>query len=209
MRKLVVSLAASSLVWSATAFADDPPNPQGPQAPVTVTQDSAATSTTTTTTTTAAPVVSTTSTTSAETSDMRQPMPPADVPAPETRAWVNKPLLVTGSALLVATWVPMAAVAYASSRPEDQNYLYVPVVGPWLDLAHRDTDVRPSNNEGLNKAFLIADGIGQGLGALAVVTSLFLPDTKEAHWYTIGSDKMRVAPTHVGTGYGLGAVGRF
>lgn len=226
MQKIAVSLALSSLVWAADAAAADPPqavvDPNAPSS-VTVTTPSATTTvtgtptmtTTTTTTSTVTPPAdeaSTTTTTSAETDAIATttaPPPPRDTPAPETREWVNRPLLVTGSVLLVASYVPMAVTAYVSDRPADQTNLYYPVVGPWMNLADRQCDVRACNNEGLNKALLIADGIGQGLGALAVVTSLFLPNNKTSNWYLIGSEKTHAGPTRVGSGYGFGAAGHF
>lgn len=230
MRKLASSLVAITLLWAGNAAAD-PPAPQpmdptatGPQQPAvsptgaatttttTTTQTPVATGTVTTQTTTPpAPVpVGSTTTTSADTEALQQPPPPpADVPAPESTSWVNRPLLVTGGILLVGSYVPMAAIAYTSDRPADQTNLYYPVVGPWMNLADRQCDIRSCNNEGLNKALLIADGIGQGLGALAVVTSFFLPNSKTKNWYLIGDDKTHAGPTRVGTGYGLGAAGHF
>ena len=49
----------------------------------------------------------------------------SDLPAPDTTALVNRPLLITSSIVLVASYVPMAAIAYTSDRPS------VPA-GAWL-----------------------------------------------------------------------------
>jgi hypothetical protein len=134
----------------------------------------------------------------------------SDLPAPDTRSWVNRPLLVTSSILLVGSYVPMAAIAFTSDRPADQTNLYYPVVGPWLNLGDRQCDIRACNNEGLNKALLIVDGIGQGLGAIGVVASFFLPGKTTRHWYLIGDDRVHAGPSRVGMGgYGLGAAGTF
>jgi hypothetical protein len=65
------------------------------------------------------------------------------------------------------------------------------------------------DEKGGYKALLVADGIAQGLGALMLVSSFFIPEKKTSHWYLIGSNDLRVAPSNVGTGYGLGAMGRF
>src|SRR5690606_25235235 len=43
--------------------------------------------------------------------------PPSDLPAPESRSWINKPLLITGSALLVTGYVPALIVSQTSDRP--------------------------------------------------------------------------------------------
>lgn len=136
---------------------------------------------------------------------------PSDLPGPSTRSWVNRPLLITSTLVLVGSYVPAAIIAFTSDRPSDQTNLYYPVVGPWLDLANRDCSNRPCpDGDALGKVLLIADGIGQGLGALGVVTSFFLPNKVTRNWYLIGGDKFHAAPTHIGTGgYGLSAAGSF
>jgi hypothetical protein len=135
---------------------------------------------------------------------------PLDLPAPETRSWVNRPLLVTGTIVLVGSYVPAAIVAYTSDRPSDQTNLYYPVVGPWMDLADRDCANRPcSNGDAVGKVLLIAGGVGQGLGALAVVSSFFLPNKVTRNWYLVGNDHTHVAPSRIGSGYGLSAAGSF
>jgi hypothetical protein len=78
-----------------------------------------------------------------------------------------------------------------------------------MDYANRDCVSRPCNNETGNKALLILDGVGQGLGALSILTSLFIPEKSTSHWLLLGNEKFTTGPTMVGTGYGLGAVGRF
>lgn len=139
------------------------------------------------------------------------PNAPTDLPAPSTRSWVNRPLLITSTLVLVGSYVPATVVAFTSDRPSDQTNLYYPVVGPWLDLANRDCSNRPCpDGDALGKVLLIADGIGQGLGALGVVTSFFLPNKVTRNWYLVGGEKFHAAPTHIGTGgYGLSAAGSF
>ncbi|WP_394822227.1 hypothetical protein [Pendulispora albinea] len=189
-------IATSALVCASlavrTAEAADPVAPSGPP-PV------------------AAPVATSQTTTTAGVVDTGpSPFAVKDLPSTEKVSPVNRPLLITGAVVLAGTWGTSIGFAYGSKRKEDQDYLYYPVAGPWLDLAHRDCDARPCSNEDVNKALLIADGIGQGLGALAIVTSLFLPEKKTKNWYLIGSEKSVIGgPMRVGTGYGLGALGRF
>lgn len=123
---------------------------------------------------------------------------------------MNRPLLITSAIVLVGSYVPMTAVAYTSDRPSDQSNLYYPVVGPWMDLGDRGCDVRACSNEGLNKALLIASGIGQGIGAIGVVASFFVPNKVTHSWYLIGDSRLHGGPTSVGIGgYGLGASGAF
>jgi hypothetical protein len=144
-----------------------------------------------------------------------QTAPPAtttsvrDLPTTETTSPVNRPLLVSGTLLLGGTYAASAAAAYRSARPEDQKYLYLPLAGPWLDLAHRDTLARPAGGETINKALLVIDGVGQGLGALMMISSLFVPEKTTQHWYLVGDDEVHGGPMAIGTGYGLGAAGRF
>jgi hypothetical protein len=134
--------------------------------------------------------------------------PPSDLPAPEDRSWVNKPLLITGSALLLAGYVPALVISQTSERPIDQDKLFIPVVGPWLNLVDRDCDDRECQNEDRNKGLLIADGVVQGVGALSVLLSLVLPGKTTQNWYLIGDTQ--VGPMYVGKSvYGLGAAGKF
>ncbi len=134
--------------------------------------------------------------------------PPSDLPAPESRSWVNKPLLITGAALLVTGYVPALVISQTSERPIDQDKLVIPVVGPWMNLVDRGCDERECADEDTNKALLIADGVVQGVGALGVVLSLLLPGKTTQNWYLIGDT--RVAPMYISKSvYGLGAAGTF
>jgi hypothetical protein len=141
-----------------------------------------------------------------------QPTP--DLPAPEgttTQSPINRPLLITSLVFLGGTYVAAAVDGATSGRQADRNNLLIPVAGPWMDYANRDcgTPGKCNANEGGYKALLVLGGIGQGLGALGIVTSLFLPEKTTRNWYFIGSDTFRAAPSMVGTGYGVGAVGSF
>jgi hypothetical protein len=132
-----------------------------------------------------------------------------DLPTIETESPINRALMVTGLVLFAGSYATAAGVAYASSRPEDQKNLYIPIVGPWVDIAQRDCVARPCTQQSLDTALLAVDGVVQGLGALGVLTSLFVPEKTTRHWYLIG-DAVQVAPTRVGIlGYGLGASGKF
>lgn len=134
--------------------------------------------------------------------------PPSDLPAPEDRSWINKPLLITSGAVLLAGYVPALVISQTSDRPTDQTNLRYPVVGPWLNLTDRDCDDRACHNEETNKTLLIVDGIAQGVGALGVVLSLLLPGKTTQNWYLIG--QTQVAPMYIANSvYGLGATGKF
>jgi hypothetical protein len=193
-------LALSVLTFASGAFADDTQTTQ-----VTTTQ---------TTTPLAPPPASTTTVTQAAV-DVPPPVVVTSQPTTEsggstTTTWVNRPLLVTGALLFGGTYAASAAVAGESNRPSDNPNLYYPIVGPWLDLAQRDcTATRPCVGETGNKTLLVLDGVTQGIGALAIVTSLFVPEKKSRHWFIIGNEKVHAEPVSVGSGYGLAAQGKF
>jgi hypothetical protein len=125
----------------------------------------------------------------------------------------NSTLLRSGLFTLGAAYVPALVVAITSERPED-DHLYAPVVGPWVDLATRGgCDGDDCGGETLNKVLLVTDGVFQGLGALQIMGSLLLP---EQHVVTVhGKDgsptlALTVMPAHFGRGAnGLQAVGEF
>src|SRR5258708_33704054 len=92
--------------------------------------------------------------------------------------------------------------------------LYIPVGGPWLDLAHRPDCggyqmAQCNDMEPFYKVLLIEDGILQGIGALEVLAGM-ASSSPHHPTETARSSKptLRVVPTVVGRGgYGLGAVG--
>ena len=102
-----------------------------------------------------------------------------DVPAPDTTVSpINRPLLITGVLLLGGTYGASVIDAAASGRDADKNNLNYPVVGPWMDYANRGGCPASGScaSEIGNKTLLILDGVGQGLGAIGMVASLFLPE---------------------------------
>jgi len=113
----------------------------------------------------------------------------------------NRPLLITGSALLVLAYAP--AVIWQASEDRNQD-LYIPVAGPWMDFASGD-------DGNLAKTLLVADGALQGLGALMTVSSLFIPERRTRSWLLLGPGRaLNLAPTSIARGgYGLIANGSF
>jgi len=192
-RAVAASAMSSAMLLPLTASADGPPAPAASApAPVVV-----------------APAQATGSTEANDSAPAPTPMSTLDLPVTETSSPINRPLMTTSLIVLGGSYGASAIVAYASSRPEDQKNLYYPVAGPWMDLANRDCNSRPCNNETLNKVLLIADGAGQGLAALGVLSSFFLPEKSTRHWYLLGNNDVHWAPSSVGSGYGLAAAGRF
>jgi hypothetical protein len=159
---------------------------------------------------TAQPPVGTTTTTAA---------PYVIAPAPygqryetttETRP--NRALLSLGMGLFVVSYGASVVVAAVSDRDEDKR-LFIPLVGPWVDLGERNCSERTcGNQEAINKAMILASGIVQDGAVLLALGSLFIPETVHTQT-TVGSaaskPTVRITPMSYGAGAGIGAVGRF
>jgi hypothetical protein len=155
-----------------------------------------------------APVVATTTTTGAAVA--------SDPVARETReeAYVPNPyLLTTGFILWGGAYTASVIVAAQSSNSADQH-LYVPVVGPWIDLGNRGScpvSSNACNDETSNKVLLILDGAVQAIGTLEVIWGFIRPEHREittihATRYT---PDIKLTPASVASGYGLTALAQF
>jgi hypothetical protein len=128
----------------------------------------------------------------------------------------NRHLLRSGIWTLGLSYVPAVVVAAESDHPGDDN-LYLPVVGPWMDLANRGgcTVLNPCDHENLNKALIVTDGIFQGLGALQILGSFIFIETRtrvaasEPKKKTANATQLQIAPSFSPHSYGLVAVGKF
>jgi hypothetical protein len=116
----------------------------------------------------------------------------------------NRALLATGAVIFAGAYVPSVIGAAISDRSGDDN-LYIPFAGPWLALKRGESE---SSGE---KALMVADGIAQGIGGLAVLLSTMIPERVTRSWYLIGqSQPVRVLPTRIARGgYGLTANANF
>jgi hypothetical protein len=126
----------------------------------------------------------------------------------------NSPLLEKGIFTFFASYVPSVIVAVVNDNSYDKR-LYIPVVGPWLDLAERPgcggIGQTPCGTEAAYKVLLIAVGSFQGLGFLATVVGLAVPErvitTVPAK---AGTLTLHLRPAQVGRdGYGMQALGTF
>ncbi|MDB4943184.1 MAG: hypothetical protein JWP97_2718 [Labilithrix sp.] len=202
--KLSVAAVATTLVtFSATAaFADDAAMPSGTVGPTPATTTSANAPSTTT-------PASTTTTTSADADGTAAAASSNTYSKPEDkviyqRHTPNKAYLITGASLFVGTYVTTAAVAANSGSIGDHD-LYIPIAGPWIDLANRDM----GNTSTTDKVLIIGSGVLQGVGAGMAVASFFIPEKYAAATIAMGPVKMNVSPT-AGAGMGgVGAVGTF
>jgi hypothetical protein len=131
----------------------------------------------------------------------------------------DRTLLRSGVWTLGLSYVPALVVAIESPLPADR-YLYAPVAGPWLDLAHRECST--CRHETLNKVLLVTDGIIQGIGSLEIIGSFLfieratvysgaeeLPRRVAAKSERDSDFRIGLAPRKMAGGYGLAAVGTF
>jgi len=126
----------------------------------------------------------------------------------------NSALLGRGLFAFFGSYLPSVIVAVVNDNSYD-NHLYIPVVGPWLDLADRPgcggAGETGCPTERGYRALLIIVGSFQGLGALASVASFVVPERQ----ITLapaksGRPTVHVVPAQVGrAGYGLAAFGTF
>lgn len=129
---------------------------------------------------------------------------------PENRP--SRTLLMTGLVLFGAPYVASIGIAASSSHTGDSN-LYVPVVGPWLDLGQRPGC--PASGgcgaETGDRVLLVADGVLQTVGALEIVGAFVFPETIPVARVALDNSGRDVAftPSNVGSGYGVTAIGQF
>jgi len=126
----------------------------------------------------------------------------------------NPFLLGTGLIAFAGSYIPSVIVAAANNNSYDNN-LYIPVVGPWIDLGNRPAcggfGQTGCGTEDGYKALLIISGTVQGLGALATVMGLVVPQ-KHTTVVVAKADKptLHVLPAQLNRdAYGVAAFGNF
>jgi len=125
----------------------------------------------------------------------------------------NRGMLRSGVFMLGVPYVTSVIVAAESDHPGDDN-LYIPVAGPWMDLAGRgpcgNVPGGPScDGETVNKVLLVVDGIFQGIGAIDIVGAFVFPETRTIY-ATSSQPRVVVAPAYWGRdGYGVSAFATF
>jgi hypothetical protein len=121
----------------------------------------------------------------------------------------NSQLLVGGLAIVGASYIPAVAVAATSEHPGDEH-LYIPVAGPWLDLAYRGgCEPNSCATEGVYKGLLVTAGIAHAVGVGLIVSSLLVPE-EHVRRTTSTPRKPMVLPAQMGkAGAGLTVVGSF
>lgn len=140
------------------------------------------------------------------TSRLPGPARPHDVITYE-ESMPNGSLIGSGLTMFAFSYVPSMVVAASSSRAVDNSTLYVPVAGPWMNLARRDRDCPNGRCMGdtPNKVLLVVDGVFQGIGVLQVLGGFLFPTTRTVT-QTAG---VHVLPSVGMHQVGLTAVGAF
>jgi hypothetical protein len=124
-------------------------------------------------------------------------------------------MLASGIITFGVTYGAGAIVAATSPLSTDQQ-MFVPIAGPWMDLVNRPgcggDSGRSCSTETAYKVLLVADGIGQAIGALTIVEAFLNPETVTTTHSTTASEKpsFRMTPASMGAGgYGMVALGNF
>jgi hypothetical protein len=125
----------------------------------------------------------------------------------------NRALLSTGTGIFVLSYGASVVAGAVSDREEDKR-LFIPVVGPWMDLAQRDCSGSAcGGNEDLARAMIVTSGIAQGAGVLLALSSLIVPESTSVTERTTTAKavkpKVTFSPVSYSAGAGVGAVGRF
>jgi hypothetical protein len=115
--------------------------------------------------------------------DARPPIVYGPVPPPKPR-WreevrefsPHRPLFIVGAVGFFGAYMNGVMVGAMSDRDAD-HWLFIPVVGSWIDLFNRQCSKDPcADIEPGRKALLVFNGISQALGLGAIATSLFVPE---------------------------------
>ena len=119
----------------------------------------------------------------------------------------NKPLLLVGGALFLAAYAPTVILTTATSNSTTNQVLYIPLIGPWARLA---SPTSTTSVQTVDTMLVIGSGVVQGLGAVLMATSIFIPGRVPLPTLQAGDTKIYFAPTSFGvTSAGAGAVGSF
>jgi len=122
----------------------------------------------------------------------------------------NRYLLTSGLIVFGVPYLTSVIVASSSNHYGD-SHLFVPLAGPWMDIADRGPNNLSNDNETTNKVLLGVDGVFQAIGAIEIVSALLMPETVE-HATTVetAGTKVHFTPAKVGyEGYGLAAFATF
>jgi hypothetical protein len=126
-------------------------------------------------------------------------------------AYAPSTTLVTSGIVVFGLSYGTSVVIAASSGHDGDHHLYVPLAGPWLDIANRGSCPAGSaacDGETTNKILLGVDGVIQAVGALQILAGLLSTERADVRSAsrTPPAPKLRLSPARIGAGYGVGAV---
>jgi hypothetical protein len=152
-------------------------------------------------------VTGSTSTTQAQwdASDAREMARPE---APTTwKARPNRALLTTGATMFLGSYATMAVVGLVSPLASDDR-LFIPVAGPWMNLADRPCGLGAcGGKDDIANALILGGGITQVVGLGLAALSLVVAETRPV--VETAKPGVHVLPMTFGRGAGVGAVGTF
>jgi len=140
---------------------------------------------------------------------------PVVEPAPvgdEVARPLNPSVFLTGAIVFAGTYGASVIVAGDSNEHGGHHHLYVPLAGPWLDLADRpscDPSLNRCDRETTTKVLLVADGIFQAAGVLAMLDGILDPGSNRNHRAYVDNKTHVVPTTFAGTGGGVNVFGHF
>jgi hypothetical protein len=132
-------------------------------------------------------------------------------PTPEHPGRVDPMLVMTGAVLFGIPYATSVAIAATSSVPTDQ-WLYLPVAGPVVDLIVRNTCATEGckGDVGSVALPLAINALAQAGGVAALVTAFTSPGKPPVSAYAGNQPpkpRVRVTPTTYAGGAGVAAVG--
>ena len=123
---------------------------------------------------------------------------------------LNASVFGTGAVVFGGTYLASIIVAGSSDNVGDRR-LWVPVVGPWLDLHDRGSCPisEPRCDDATSaKVLLVADGLFQAAGVLGMLDGVLEP-SHHRRAVLVGQHDVHVVPNVTGDGGGLTAFGHF
>jgi hypothetical protein len=90
----------------------------------------------------------------------------------------NSPVVATGAAVF-ATSYAAAVITAASTDAPGNSHLYLPLVGPWIDLGARascdSAHAHCGGDSAASKTLLAVDGVFQAAGAVTMIEGMLHP----------------------------------
>jgi hypothetical protein len=117
----------------------------------------------------------------------------------------------SGIGTFTLSYLPAVVVGATSGLDVDRT-LFLPLAGPWMDLAERPKcgPITSCNAEDTARILLVTDGVFQAIGAITIVGGFLTTrsETKTVREACL-RPTLRISPASVGKGYGLMALGTF